>query len=352
MKLDSKFGGAGRFKDWPVPVLDGQTDLTILSGTATLLGMILLRVFAIIFVATPLLANELKKEVQPTVRQYPVEGLTRGPKKGSLVIVGGSGGVEGAKIFRRFLELAGGEDARIVVVPTARSDAEKMIEESFRKRRLPEGALLPAKITILHTTDPKIANTETFVAPIREATGVWFTGGRQWRIVDAYGETLSEREFRAVLERGGSIGGSSAGATIQGSFLSRGDTKGNTTMLGDHQRGFSYISNSAIDQHVIARKRQLDTIEVLTDPKGLMKPEHDRKSLLGFGIDEDSAMVVTGDRFEVIGKAGAAVLVYDPSTWTKDLPDRRKFITLGLGSIYDLNLREVIQYAAPERSEE
>ncbi len=74
--------------------------------------------------------------------------------------------------------------------------------------------------------------------------GVWFTGGRQWRIVDAYAGTMAEREIRKVLDRGGVIGGSSAGATIQGSYLVRGDTKTNTVMMGDHEEGFAYLTAS------------------------------------------------------------------------------------------------------------
>ena len=286
-------------------------------------------------------------ETQPIVRQYAIEEGTHGPEKGSLVIVGGAGGVEGAKIFKRFVELAGGEKAKILVVPTASSSGEKTTAESFRKARIREGGIEPASLAILHTRDPKEADTEEFVAPIREATGIWFSGGRQWRLVDSYGDTLAEQEFRAVLERGGAIGGSSAGATIQGSFLARGDTTGNTIMLGDHQRGFAYLTNATIDQHVVARGRELDLIEVLTDPESRMEPGHEKKSLMGFGVDEDTAMVVTGDHFEVIGKPSGAVLVYDPTSWAKGLPAKQKFLRLGPGSIYDMNLRKPIKHLAP-----
>ena len=86
----------------------------------------------------------------------------------------------------------------------------------------------------------------------------------------------------------------------------------NTIMLGDHQRGFAYLKNAAIDQHVVARTRQLDMIEILTDPKKQMETGHKRESLLGLGIDEGTAMVVRGNRFKVIGRAGGSVLVYDP----------------------------------------
>ncbi|MFT5466151.1 MAG: cyanophycinase [Verrucomicrobiales bacterium] len=290
-----------------------------------------------------------QRHTQPIIRQYPADGLTMGPEKGSLVIDGGSGGVDGANNFKRFVELAGGEEAKIVVVPTARADAEKYKLDGLRKSFIErKGMIKPASLTILHTTDPKEADTEEFVAPIREATGIWFGGGRQWRIVDAYGDTLAEREFRAVLERGGAIGGSSAGATIQGSFLARGDSTGNTIMLGDHQRGFAYLKNAAIDQHVVARGRQLDMLEILTDPKTQMVEGHDRKALIGLGIDEGSAMVVQGNVFEVIGKPTGGVLVYDPSTWVAGLPPKHKFLTLGPGSKYDLKTRTALKVVAPE----
>ncbi|MEM7010637.1 MAG: Type 1 glutamine amidotransferase-like domain-containing protein [Verrucomicrobiota bacterium] len=282
-------------------------------------------------------------------RNFPVDGLTSGPEKGALVIDGGSGGLDGARNFRRFVELAGGEKAHIIVVPAAQATADKYKLDGMRKSFIErEGMIKPASLTLLHTADPKVADTEEFVAPIRKATGIWFTGGRQWRIVDAYGGTLAEREFRAVLERGGAIGGSSAGATIQGSFLARGDTSTNTIMLGDHQRGFAYLKNSAIDQHVVARGRQLHMIEILTDPEGRMEKGHDRKSLMGFGVDEGSAMVVIGDELEVIGPPSGSVLVYDPSIWTEDTPDEKKFIQLGPGSKYDLKTRTTLKLVAPK----
>jgi len=125
-------------------------------------------------------------------------------------------------------------------------------------------------VTVLHTKDRDLADSEEFVAPIRNATGVWFTGGRQWRIADSYLGTLTQREFEAVLERGGVIGGSSAGATIQGSYLARGDTKANTIMMGDHEEGFAFINNVAIDQHLLKRNRQFDLVEILTAHPGLL----------------------------------------------------------------------------------
>jgi len=252
-------------------------------------------------------------QIQPAAPQV-------GPENGSLVVVGGA--MESAEIYERFIALAGGSDAHIVLVPTA-GGAEEYdgFYEGLNDWRS-HGA---RNLTLLHTIDPAEADTEAFVEPLRTAGGVFFFGGRQWRLVDAYGGTLAEEAFRDVLERGGVIGGSSAGASIQGSFLVRGDTRTNEVMMGDHQRGFGYLRDVGIDQHVLQRNRQFDMIEVIE-----AHPE-----LLGIGLDEDTAIVVQGDRFEVIGRSYA--LIYDNQTTTGP---NGKFYFLAPGDRFNLATRE------------
>lgn len=247
-------------------------------------------------------------------------GQEVGPASGSLVIVGG--GMTDPSIVKRFVELAGGGEARIVVVPTA-GGRETYDESNCGLATWQQ--MDAASVTCLHTNDPAEADTEEFVLSIREATAVWFNGGRQWRIADSFLGTLAEAEFRRVLERGGVIGGSSAGATIQGSYLVRGDTSGNTIMMGDHQVGFGYLRNTAIDQHVLRRNRQFDLVEVIE-----AHPE-----LLGIGIDENTAIVVQGDEFEVIGQS--YVLIYDNRKTVG--PDGR-FYFIPPGGRFDLRTRE------------
>lgn len=221
---------------------------------------------------------------------------TTGPAVGALVVAGG--GIKDLAIFERFIELAGGPDAPIVVIPTAAEGNVHDKERDYLEQLREVGA---TSLTVLHTRDSGEANTEAFVAPLKTARGVWFSGGRQWRIADSYLGTLTEKELRAVLERGGVVGGSSAGATIQGSYLARGDTHKNTIMMGDHEQGFAYIENVAIDQHLLKRNRQFDLIEIVE-----AHPE-----LLGLGIDEDTAIVVEGDQFEVIGQGYVAIYDYN-----------------------------------------
>ena len=95
-------------------------------------------------------------------------------------------------------------------------------------------------------------------------------------------------------------------------------------------------------QHLIARGREKDLLRVLQDPKGKMRKEFNRAEMLGIGIDEDVAIVVTGDRFKIIGKDEGKVLVYDPKKWTKETPDEKKWIVVTKGQEYDLKARKIV----------
>lgn len=253
---------------------------------------------------------------------------TTGPEKGKLMIVGGG---PANPLIEQFIEFAGGENAKIVVIPTAGTQ-EEFGDNWYFKKIVDEIGV--NSFTVLHTRDPKVANTSRFTAPLRDATGVWFTGGRQWRLVDAYRNTKVVEECRKMLERGGIIGGSSAGATIQGSYLARGDSNGNTVMMGDHEEGFGFVTNIAIDQHLLARNRQFDMFEILKS-----KPE-----LLGIGLDESTAILVEGDKFEVIGKSYVAI--YDGNFWRRDnnpvVPLGDTFFLLKEGDKYDMRERKVL----------
>ena len=253
---------------------------------------------------------------------FPETGLSSevGPERGALVIVGGA--MKDPDILQRFMRLAGGPEAPIVVIPTA-GGGEAYDQywgglQTFRNAGFKH-------LTVLHTKDRSVADSDDFVRPLREARGVWFGGGRQWRLADSYLHTKTHEELFALLERGGVIGGSSAGATIQGSLLVRGDTKTNTIMLGDHLEGMGFLKNVGIDQHLLRRNRHFDMLEVME-----AYPD-----LLGIGIDEDTAIVVRGDRFEVIGQG--YVVIYDN---TQHIPPSGKFFFLAPGDSFDMKSRE------------
>ena len=241
-----------------------------------------------------------------------------GPPKGSLVVVGG--GKIGPAIVERFVSLAGGPDANFVLIPTAAEDKGldvRKLGEAFAKQ------FGVKQVTVLHTRDRNEANSEAFVAPLRKARGVWFGGGRQWRLVDSYLGTLTQRELEAVPERGGVIGGTSAGATIQGSYLVRGARQGNQIMMAKgYEEGFGYLKNVAVDQHLIRRQRENDLAGVI-----VAHPE-----LLGIGIDESTAIIVQGESFEVTGESQVAI--YDG----QDHAGKRYYF-LSPGARFDLKTR-------------
>ena len=263
--------------------------------------------------------------------QSPTTPASVGPEKGALVIVGG--GAMGTEIWNRFVELAGGPAAaNIIIIPTAGEDSSANSAPREQEKLTSMGV---KNITILHTRDPKVANQASFVAPIRTATGIWFVGGRHWRLADSYLNTLAQKEFNALLGRGGVIGGTSAGATILGSFMVRGDTKGNSIMIGDHTQGLDFIHNVTIDQHVMRRNRQFDLIDVIKS----------RPELLGLGIDEGTAVVVQQNTFEVLGASYVGIYEAGQIAGSAKFPSGQNssggpFYYLGKGQKFNLQTRK------------
>ena len=254
-----------------------------------------------------------------------------GPENGSFLLV--NGGVT-PEIGRQFMALAGGIEVPIVVIPTAGEATEYSQQTPMSQLLRQLGA---KQVEVLHTNDRELANSPDFIQPLVTAKGVFFEGGRQWRVVDAYQGTRTEEMFWQVLEGGGVIGGSSAGATIQGSFLARGDTRHNQIMVGDHQQGFGFLKNVTVDQHTLARNRHYDMFQILQE----------RPELLGLSIDEMTGIVVIGDQFQIVGES--YVLVYDGGFWSREgwsmkrLPcSHSRFYFLRAGDRYDMTERKVV----------
>jgi cyanophycinase len=250
-----------------------------------------------------------------------------GPPAGALVVAGG--GALDTALLGRFIALAGGPDAPIVVIPTAGEDSTYPADWRGLNGLRAAGA---RNLRVLHTTDRAEADTERFASVVRAARGVWFPGGRQWRLVDAYANTRTEHALHELLARGGVVGGTSAGASILASYMLRGARSGNTIIMAPgYETGFGFLRGVAIDQHVVARERLRDLADSLM-PR--------RPDLLGISEDEGTAWVVRGDTAEVIGRGKA--FVYggsDPND--AGVP----FLTLRAGDVYDLGARRVTRRA-------
>ena len=255
-----------------------------------------------------------------------------GPAKGTLLIIGG-GNLNGSGIYEQFIELAGGKDKKFVIVPTA--GGNKNADGSLRIYKEDE-VLKPFRelgltnAVMLHTHDPKVANTEEFAKTLRDANAVWFIGGRQWNIWDSYGDTLTQREFEKVLERGGVIAGTSAGATIQGQFLVRGAIKSADIMIApepEHHSGFAFLKRSAIDQHINTRNRWDDLIPLIKQ----------FPNLLGIGLSEKTSIIVRGDKFEVFG--AWKVAIHDNTRLYQ--PWKKPYFVLSTGDVYNMKTRKI-----------
>lgn len=243
-----------------------------------------------------------------------------GPDHGAIIVAGG--GNLNESIYEEFVRLAGGPDARIVLIPTAGAmdgshDGWTAIEELKR--------VGVRSLDILHTRSRLVADLAAFTAPLREATGVWLSGGRSARLVEVYLDTHTQQELARVLDRGGVIGGNSAGASALASFLLRGGEDNAHVIAPNHVDGFGFLREVAIDQHLVSRARENDLFAVLD-----IHPH-----LLGIGLEDGAALLITGDLARVMG---AHVAIYDVTDPLTLIPLR----WLVPGEVYDLGARRTV----------
>jgi cyanophycinase len=286
-----------------------------------------LAMFRSIIVGALLIALSAVLPALPAPSVLAAGPVVTGPAHGALVIVGG--GKVGNEILTRMFDLAGGKDVPMVVIPTASGAEDYPADWSGLRMFKTFGA---TNITLLHTKDRKVADSDAFVKPITNARLVWFVGGRQWRLVDSYANTRTQREIERVLERGGVVAGSSAGASILASYMVRGARENNYIMMAPgYEEGFGLIKGVAIDQHMLTRNRQDDLEEVVAK----------HPDVLGIGIDESTAIIVQGQQFEIVG--ASKVAIHDGRI-VKGAQERngKKYFFMGPGEKYDLTKLEWI----------
>ena len=222
-------------------------------------------------------------------------------------------------VIDRFLSLAGGRDAAIVLIPTAIPDGRSQQQPMSQQIELFESALGSTHVTVLHTRDRAVADSEAFTTPLRSAGGVWIMGGQVPLLAETYVGTRTQRELQALRDRGGVIGGDSAGAEIQGAMVLNppnevrrnpagpfgGASPGATSRASANQEqeiypgltGFDFLQNVIVIPHVIQRHQEGRIAEA-----GAQHP-----GMLSVGIDVGCALVVHGDSFDVIGVSKALI---------------------------------------------
>ncbi len=217
-------------------------------------------------------------------------GLCSENNKGSLVICGG--GRMDESVYQEFLRLAGGKEAHLVHIPSAYDFSSTSAMRSRYKGWLGYNV---QSFEFVDAKDSDEANSDELVEILDRATGVWIGGGTQGRLANIYGGTKCEAALRRVLERGGVIGGTSAGASIMSSCMIRYGSASEAVC----DKGFGLISNCVIDQHFAERNR-------LARLLGVLEENH---AQVGIGIDEGTAVVLQQSRLKVIGASRATVCV-------------------------------------------
>jgi cyanophycinase len=228
--------------------------------------------------------------------------------KGTLFIVGG--GPQPPALVKHFVELAGGEHARIVVFGMASSDGVTTGVEKAQELHSYGADAFNLFIT------PAEANTDSVIGKLATITGVWFSGGDQVKLMAALRGTRVDSLIHAKYEAGAVIACTSAGAAVMSTPMITGDerwrggdrppTDSNdifmTVARGNivTAQGFGLISGAVVDQHFIRRRRNNRLLSVV-----LEGPLH-----LGVGIDESTALVVHPDGKWTVEGASAAI-VYD-----------------------------------------
>jgi cyanophycinase len=218
--------------------------------------------------------------------------------EGSVIIIGGAEDkVRDRVILNRFVTLAGGPDATIVVISTASS----LGAEAGERYKAVFGELGVSRVRPLHAVTRPQANDESAALLLRDATGIFLTGGNQLRLASTIGGT---RLADAILERfrhGAVVAGTSAGASALSSHMIAFGASGATPKqrMAQISAGLGLIPGVIVDQHFQQRNRLGRLLSLIAQ----------NPSLLGIGVDEDTAGVVGPDhQLEVIGRGSITVV--------------------------------------------
>ncbi|MDR2147455.1 MAG: cyanophycinase [Tannerella sp.] len=238
--------------------------------------------------------------------EEPVKNLP----KGHLFILGG--GDRTPQLMGRFIDLAGGKDAKILIVPFASEDAEGT--GAYQVEELQNLGCTAVEYVFFAKGE---ADLDTNLLKLDGVTGVFFSGGDQNRLTPMLLGTTFLEKIKEIYRQGGVVGGTSAGAAVMSKIMITGEEKNdpesNFSCIKDGNvltsEGFGFVDFAVIDQHFIQRKRENRLLSLVV--------EH---QMPGIGIDESTAIIVSGDgSFEVAGHR--SVMVFEPQSTTPPRSD-------------------------------
>jgi cyanophycinase len=285
----------------------------------------------------------MNKEVglSAAVASAPSRRVSQGP----VMPIGGAEETEpGGEILGRFVDLAGGKKAHIAIIPTASDDPQRSGEgyaTLFREMGVKEADWLRVERR-------EDANAEPALVLLREATGIYITGGNQARLVQLLVGTLVMECIRMRNADGVVVAGTSAGASILSALMMAGgtgiggDSNGAAARKGmvDVVAGFGLLQDIIIDQHFSQRGRMGRLLSVFAGTPGL----------IGIGLDEDTAVLI--DREGTLEALGSnMVTIVDGRNTISDYFDRQNGEVLTItgsslhvlsdGRQFDVDVRQV-----------
>jgi cyanophycinase len=262
-------------------------------------------------------------------------------RRARLLIIGGAAGRE---LLGRFVDLAGGADARILVIATA-SAVPDAVEAAHREAFTELGA---GSVRALRLSSRADANSPDVEPLLRDATGIFFTGGDQERITAVLGGTATDSILQALVATGTVVlAGTSAGAAMMSAtMIVEGDSHGVSRSAVRTGPGLEFLPGVLIDQHFAERGRMNRLLSAVA-----LYPHE-----LGLGIDEDTAILTDGDRFEVLGRgavtvvdAGAAADIRTPERGPIALVGARIHVLPAGHTFHLTDRRPVVDTAVAER---
>jgi cyanophycinase len=270
--------------------------------------------------------------------------MTKKEGKGSLIAVGGGESAEitedSLKIIEKFLELSGGVNKARILIMTVATDHP---EDAFGRYEKVFESLKFKNFEILEIADRSQSFDEAILEKIKHATGLYFTGGSQLHVTALTGGTPLHNLILEKFNKGMTIGGTSAGAMMMSSstLLSGSSDVAPRHGATEVAPGMDLLDRAIIDTHFSQRGRH----------GRLLSSVAHNPQVLGIGIDERTAIVVQGDKFEVIGE-GAVTVICAKNSMHTNLPYIKSEETIGIvgvnfhvlpeGYKYDLAKREPI----------
>ena len=236
---------------------------------------------------------------------------------GALMLCGG--GPLPPKLMETFFELGQASQGSLVIIPSASSYADT---GDYEPMLGPWQQFPWASVQVLHAQNrDQIENDVDFVKPLQRATAVWISGGDQRRLAERYLGTNVEQELKQVVNRGGIIGGTSAGSAIASRVMISGGRQ--QPVIAN---GLDLLPGAIIDQHFSQRKRY----------ERLASAVQQHPDRVGIGIDESTGLVVSQKRARVLG--AGSVYVYK-----RDKESTSDFEPLRFDSGSDFSLPEYTQ---------